>query len=122
MRILSKESMKQIQLGDEKSTVVETLGSPKLSYRQNSRDYWVYESYDENNRRIRQTLQFYQGTLVKKGPVQNDVDLLNRAEATSSMQEYEELLRTRSNSSEDENFYFSRRIRFFVMVSSASFE
>ncbi|MBC86883.1 MAG: hypothetical protein CL677_06850 [Bdellovibrionaceae bacterium] len=88
----SVENLEKIRIGDNKSHVVETLGSPLHSYRQDGKDIWIYQRHTADKKRERQTLSFYQGTLVSMGPLRKDIDRENLAEQATSLEEYESLL------------------------------
>lgn len=51
------KSFSKLNIGDDKSTVLETLGSPKHSVREDGKDIWVYRYY-KGDTEYKRTLQF----------------------------------------------------------------
>ncbi len=81
-----------IKLGMDKSQVLNLMDNPKYTYRNDSRDHWVYR-FHKNEVEQELELVFSYGELTqKKGPISRP-RLLRQAEAAQNYSEYENKVR-----------------------------
>lgn len=81
------KNLQEVKRGMDKSDVLEIAGNPTFSLRKNSRDIWIYRYYKEDLE-LRKTITFYQGDVVKIGPLRAPKHL-RAAENANSIEEFE---------------------------------
>jgi len=56
----------KIEKGMDKDQVLDLVGSPTTTFRKDSKDFWIYNFYSENNKSTKE-LQFQEGKLTYLG-------------------------------------------------------
>lgn len=83
------QAFSKVHLGDDKSTVLEALGSPKHSVRENGEDRWTYRYY-RDNKEYKRTLTFEKSKLIfmtEEEPIMDPVEILIEHDLESMSQE-----------------------------------
>ena len=78
----------EVKPGMDKSQVLDILGNPKFTKRQDGKDTWRY-IYFKNNTKISKSYTFHLGHIDKIGATKVKPVLLDQAMAATDMNEYE---------------------------------
>lgn len=83
-----KDSFAKITVGSTKSDVLEKVGNPKFTQRENSTDTWIY-SYYEGEQEYRRNIIFVDGVVTNIGPSSAYPSAEQELNKTKSLEEYE---------------------------------
>jgi outer membrane protein assembly factor BamE (lipoprotein component of BamABCDE complex) len=88
------EALDSIAVGMDKDKVLESVGNPQRTYREESQDHWIYIYYSKD-KEWRRDIVFAAGKVVRVTRPQAKEEWVKELENTTSMEEYENKVRAR---------------------------
>lgn len=87
------QNLQQIRAGMDKGEVLNILGNPKFTYRENSQDHWAY-FYESNNSEWRRDIVFENGKVIRvTKPTSGKNKAQHEIESSQNMEEFEAIAR-----------------------------
>jgi outer membrane protein assembly factor BamE (lipoprotein component of BamABCDE complex) len=86
------ESMQHVRTGMDKAEVLNILGDPKFTYRENSQDHWAY-FYNANNQEWRRDIVFENGKVIRVTKPTSGKNKSQKLESSENMEEFESIAR-----------------------------
>jgi len=91
------QSLKQVRAGMDKGEVLQLVGSPKFTFRENSQDHWAY-FYHTNNQEFRRDVVFENGKVIRVTKPTTKEQWQKSLEGAESMEEFESITRQHQKS------------------------
>ncbi len=96
------KSMSKIEPGMDKDSVIELVGGPNRTFREDGRDHWIFV-YHQNDVQWLRDVTFEKGKVLKLSEPITKAAWERELEATTTMEEYEEKAREHQKASAKKN-------------------
>lgn len=91
-------ALDRLKVGTEKTTVLDTVGSPQRTFRENGQDHWVYVYY-RNDKQWLRDVTIEDGKVLKiSRPISSD-PRVKELQNADSLEEYEKKVRAQQKKS-----------------------
>ena len=85
-------NLKQVRAGMDKSEVLQIVGNPKFTFRENSQDHWAY-FYSSGSQEWRRDVVFENGKVIRVTKPAGKEKWQKDIESSKTMEEYESIAR-----------------------------
>lgn len=87
------QNLRQVRAGMDKGEVIQIVGNPKFTFRENSQDHWAY-FYESNSQDWRRDIVFENGKVIRVTKPTSGKDKSQKAiEGANNMEEFEAIAR-----------------------------
>ncbi len=93
-----QQSLQQVRAGMDKGEVLQTVGNPKFTFREDGQDHWAY-FYEGNNQEWRRDVIFDNGKVIRVTRPLNKEKWQKDIEGSSTMEEFEAIAREKQKRS-----------------------
>lgn len=93
------QSLKQVRAGMDKGEVLQLVGNPKFTFRENSQDHWAY-FYESNGQELRRDIVFENGKVIRVTKPTTKEQWQKSLEGADSMEEFESITRQHQKNKE----------------------
>lgn len=95
-----QQDLQQVRAGMEKGQVLQIVGNPKFTFRENSQDHWAY-FYESGGQEWRRDIVFENGKVIRvTRPAAKD-KWQKELEGSTTMEEFESIARERQKKSSE---------------------
>lgn len=93
-----QDSLKQVRAGMDKGEVLQILGNPKFTFRENSQDHWAY-FYEQGGQEWRRDVVFENGRVIRVTKPLTKEKWQKELEGSNNIEEFEAIARERARKS-----------------------
>lgn len=93
------KSLNQVRAGMDKGQVLNLVGNPKFTFRENSQDHWAY-FFNSNGQELRRDIVFENGRVIRVTKPTAKEQWQKNLEGAGSMEEFESIVRQHQRTKE----------------------